>query len=233
MPYSFESPDPCTPRAGALDADGLPDAASAARAPFDAVVVAASLGGLQALAQVLTPLRADFPAPIFVVQHQHADAPGYLPTLLGRSCRLAVRHAVAGEAAAPGNVYVAPPGRHLLVAPDGRCVLSDGPRVCYARPAADLLFASAAEAFAARTLGVVLTGRLYDGAAGSEAIRRAGGVVIVQDPATCRAPDMPRAVIRRRAAHLALPPAALAAALEGLVAVPGVRAMLGFQPRAA
>ena len=202
-------------------------------AAFDAVVVACSLGGREALEQLLWPLPADFPAPLLVVQHVDADSPGYLPGLLARRTGLAVKHAEPGEPLRAGTVYVAPPGRHLLVTPEGRCARSDGPRVSFARPAADLLFTSAVAAFGARVLGVVLTGRLSDGAAGAVAIRGAGGVVLAQDPASCRAPEMPRAAIARGAAHFTLPPAALAAALVGLVAVPGTSARLGVGGRAA
>ncbi len=201
-------------------------------AAFDAVVIAASLGGRETLEELLAPLPADFPAPVLVAQHLHADSPGYLPTLLARRTRLVVKHAEPDEALRAGTVYVAPPARHLRVAAGGRCELANEPRINFARPAADPLFTSAAAVFGARVVGVVLTGRLFDGAAGAAAIRRAGGVVLVQEPASCRAPDMPRAAMRRGAAHLALPPAALAAALVGLVAVPGAAALFGLGARA-
>lgn len=196
------------------------------------VVVAASLGGREVLEQLLAPLPADFPAPVLVVQHV-GDRASHLPELLALRTQRPVRHAVTGERPRAGVVYVAPPGRHLAVDANGRCALREGHRVSFARPAADVLFRSAAAAFGARTLGVVLTGRLSDGAAGAEAIRQAGGVVLVQEPATCRAPDMPLAALRRGAAHLALPPAVLASALVGLVAVPGVPALFGLGARAA
>jgi two-component system chemotaxis response regulator CheB len=203
-------------------------------AAFDVVVVAASLGGRQALEPVLGPLPGDFPAPIMVVQHLSPSAPNHLlPALLAPQTRLRVKQAEPGERLRGATVYVAPPGRHLLVVRDGVCECSDGPRISAARPAADLLFASAADTFGARTLGVLLSGRLHDGAAGAAAIRRAGGVVLAQDPATCRAPEMPCAAIRSGAAQLVLPPATIAAALVGLVAVPGVRELFGLRGRAA
>jgi two-component system chemotaxis response regulator CheB len=200
---------------------------------FDVVVVGASLGGRAVLEALLAPLPADFPAPILVAQHIDERMRSHLPELLARHSRMPVRHATAGERLQAGTVYVAPPGRHLLVADDARCALSDGPRVSFARPAVDLLFASAAEQFGARTLGLVLTGRLFDGAAGAAAIHAAGGVVIAQDPSSCRAAEMPRAAIRRGATRFTLPPSTLAAALVSLVAVPGATVLFGLGARAA
>jgi two-component system chemotaxis response regulator CheB len=203
------------------------------RAAFDIVVVAASLGGREALEQLLAPLAADFPAPIVVVQHVDAHSPSYLPELLARHTRLAVRHAVEDEPLVGSTVYVAPPGRHLLVGAEGQCVLSTAPPVVFSRPAADPLFVSAAGVFGARTLGVILSGRLRDGATGAEAIRHAGGVVLAQDPSTCRAPAMPLAAIHTGAVHVTLPPASLGDALSVLVSVPGARALFGLSTRAA
>jgi len=202
-------------------------------AAFDVVVVATSLGGREALELLLEPLPADFPAPVVVVQHLDAQAPSYLPEMLARRTRLAVKFAEAGEPLCPSTVYVAVPGRHLLIGPDRRCMLSDEPPVRFSRPSADPLFASAAELFGARTLAVILTGRLSDGTVGAAAIRRAGGVVLAQNPATCRAPEMPEAAIRQGLVHLVLPPEALGVALSTLVAVPGVRTLFGLDTRAA
>lgn len=199
----------------------------------DVVVVATSLGGREALEQLVEPLAADFPVPVVVVQHVDEHSPSYLPELLARCTRLTVKHAEAGELLRPSTIFVAPPGRHLLVGVDRRCLLSEAPRVSFARPAADLLFVSAADVFGPRAFGVILTGRLSDGTAGARAIRAAGGVVLAQEPVSCRAPEMPEAVIRAGLAHLVLPPAALATALSVLVTVRGARAMLGLSSRAA
>src|SRR5688500_9037306 len=219
-----DTPDSVEPRGSARE---VPFAA------FDVVVVATSLGGREALELVLEPLTANFPAPVVVVQHMDAHAPSHLPEFLARRTRLAVKFAESGEPLRASTVYVATPGRHLVIGPDRRCVLSDEPPVRFSRPSADPLFESAAEVFGARTLGVILTGRLSDGAVGAGAIRRAGGVILAQDPVTCRAPEMPQSAIRHGLVHIALPPAALGAALCALVAVPGARALFGLETRAA
>lgn len=201
-------------------------------AAFDVVVVATSLGGRSALEQLLAPLPPDFPVPVMVVHHVDARSPSLLPELLAERTAVAVKHAEDGECLSPATVYVAPPGRHLLVNAERRCVLSDSPPVWFARPAADPLFLSAAAVFGARALGVILTGKLCDGADGAVAIRNAGGVVLAQDPATCRAPGMPRAAIERGGAHLSLPLAALSTAVTALVNVRGASVLFGLQSRA-
>jgi two-component system, chemotaxis family, protein-glutamate methylesterase/glutaminase len=220
-----EAADPARLAHGATSVD--------ARAEFDIVVVATSLGGRDALERLLAPLPADFAVPILVVQHVNARAPSYLPELLARRTLLAVRHAGSGERLRASTVYVASPDRHLTVGVDRRCLLSDGPPVAYSRPSADPLFVSAAGVFGARTLGVILTGRLSDGSAGAEAIQRAAGVVLAQSPVSCRAAAMPEAAIARGVVDLVLPLASLGAALLALVTTPGARVSYGIKGHAA
>jgi two-component system, chemotaxis family, protein-glutamate methylesterase/glutaminase len=140
-------------------------------------------------------------------------------------------YAESGEPLRAATVYVAAPGRHLVIGVDKHCLLSDSAPVEFSRPAADPLFVSAAAVFGARTLGVILTGRLRDGSSGADAIRRAGGVVLAQTPATCRAAAMPEAAIRLGAVDLVLPLASLGAAVLALVTVPGARASYGITAR--
>ncbi|MFM0490095.1 chemotaxis protein CheB [Paraburkholderia graminis] len=160
----------------------------------DIVVVAASLGGLQVLKKIVGVLPADLPASVFIVMHV-GTWPSQLPHLLASDSRLPVVHASDGEAIEKGTIYVAPPDRHMLLR-DDTVVLSTGPKENFARPAADPLFRSAAVNYGARAIGVVLTGKLDDGAAGLKAIHACGGFTIVQDPSTCAAPDMPDAALK-------------------------------------
>lgn len=198
-------------------------------AGFDVVAIAASLGGLQVLRDVLSALPADFSAPILVVQHLSGTFPTSFTDFLGRRLRFKVEWARHGATLCARTIYLAPPDRHLTVTARCTAELSDGPRAHFARPAADRLFASAAASFGPRALGIVLSGRLEDGALGAAAIHRAGGVVLAQDPRTCRAPDMPEAAIRSGAVDFVLPPETLASALVSLVMVPGARALFGVR----
>ena len=156
------------------------------------IVIGAAAGGGQALMQLTAALPADFPLPVLVVLHV-GPHPSLLPALLSRTCPLPVSHAVHGEAIESGHIYVAPPDHHLLVE-DGRTVLTRGPKEHHTRPAVDPLFRSAALAYGRGAIGVVLTGQFDDGTSGLQAIKRAGGTTVVQDPDEAFVSSMPRSI---------------------------------------
>jgi two-component system chemotaxis response regulator CheB len=185
----------------------------------DTVVVGASMGGLAALRTVLAGLPADFAGAIFIVQHVAPDASPQLASLLQTVCRLPVRTVEAPEPIGRGQVYVAPPDRHLIVW--GEQVLVTGePRENRARPSINQLFRAAAASRSSRTVGVLLTGRLDDGIAGLTAIKRCSGVTIVQDPADAEYPDLPRRALADMSVDYVLPAAALGGLLATLAAEP-------------
>lgn len=152
------------------------------------VVVGASAGGVEALSKLAEDLPPDIPAAVLMVLHIGEDS--FLPRVLARASPLPVAHARSGEPLKTGRIYVAPPGRHMLVH-DSHLLLRRGPRENLARPAIDPLFRSAACSFGSATIGVILTGSLNDGTAGLDAVRSCGGVTVVQDPEDAAVPDMP------------------------------------------
>jgi two-component system, chemotaxis family, protein-glutamate methylesterase/glutaminase len=182
------------------------------------VAIAASSGGLAALSEVLGMLPATLPAAILILQHLAADQRSHLVEIFADRTALGVRQAAQGMRLEDGEVYVAPPGAHLLVGVDGRLVLSHLPPVHWCRPSADRLFASVGTSYGARAIAVVLTGYGVDGAEGAQVLRRLGGVVLVQDDATSTCPDMPRAARRAGGVDRVLPLGDIAAELESLVA---------------
>jgi two-component system chemotaxis response regulator CheB len=182
------------------------------------VAIAASSGGLAALSEVLRMLPATLPAAILVLQHLAADQQSHLVEILADRTALGVRQAAQGMRLEDGEVYVAPPGAHLLAGVDGRLVLSHLPPVHWCRPSADRLFASVGTSYGARAIAVVLTGYGVDGAEGAQVLRRLGGVVLVQDDATSTCPDMPRAARAAGGVDRVLPLGDIAAELESLVA---------------
>jgi two-component system chemotaxis response regulator CheB len=141
---------------------------------------------------VISDLPADLPAALLVATHMPARGHSQLPEILDRCGPLPAVRAEQGEPLVPGHVYVAVPDHHLLVH-DGRMRLSRAPRQNRARPAVDALFRSAARWHGSRTVGVVLSGALDDGAAGLAAIDAAGGACVVQDPADALYAGMPEA----------------------------------------
>lgn len=187
----------------------------------DIVVIGASAGGIGALRMLLAGLPADLPAALFVVVHVAPDSPGVLPGILDRAGPLPALAARGGEPIRAGRVYVAPPDHHLLLT-DTHVHLSHGPRENRHRPSIDVLFRSAAVAHGARVIGLVLTGLLDDGAAGLWAIKRRGGLALVQDPADAEYPDMPLAALRATRVDRSLPLAELPDEINALVRQPVV-----------
>jgi two-component system chemotaxis response regulator CheB len=196
---------------GASTSNCLIPAARATRG----IGLAASAGGLAALSQVLSCLPVGFPAAVLVVQHLDPSHRSWLVDILRRRVLLAVDEARGGERLVPGKVFIAPPGQHLLMAPDGTLALTCTARVRFVRPSADLLFASMAEHLGERAVAVVLSGTGSDGADGVRAIKLHGGTVIVQDGAS-EFDGMPRAA--RPMADQVLPLAEIAGALIDLTA---------------
>jgi two-component system, chemotaxis family, protein-glutamate methylesterase/glutaminase len=157
----------------------------------DIVVIGASAGAFEGLRQLAAGLPADFPAAVLIVRHILPTGPGLLPEILNAASALPVVHPADGDALSPGRIYVAPPDHHLLVEP-ARIRITRGPKENHYRPSADALFRSAAVAFGARVIGVVLSGDMDDGTAGLWAVKNRGGITIVQDPAEALYPSMPR-----------------------------------------
>jgi two-component system chemotaxis response regulator CheB len=155
----------------------------------DIVLIGCSAGGAEALTGIFARIPRDAPAALFVVQHVSAGAPSVLPRILGRAGELPAGHARDGEPIRHRHVYVAPPGRGVMV-------LGRGPRENGHRPAVDPLFQTAAAAHGSRVVAVVLSGGLDDGTAGLIVVKQSRGVAVVQDPDDASTPEMPLSAIR-------------------------------------
>jgi len=171
-------------------------------------VIAVSTGGPTALAEVLPGFARDVRVPVLIVQHMPPFFTAQLAERLGKITGAAVREAEEGGPLRPGEILLAPGGRHLAVAGDAnapRVRLTDEPPENSCRPAADVLFRTAAKVWGAGTLGVVLTGMGRDGLVGSKAIVEVGGEVIAQDEFTSVVWGMPGEVVRAGLADAVLP----------------------------
>jgi two-component system chemotaxis response regulator CheB len=160
----------------------------------DIFVVGGSAGSGAVLKTLLRGLPPTFPGAILITTHVPSNQPGYLADLLARNSSIPVRPAVHGQPIEAGCATVATPDRHLLVV-NGVVHLGAGPRENMVRPAIDPMFRSAALTYGPRSVGVVLTGMMNDGAAGLAAIKRMGGTAIVQHPLDAQADQMPRAAL--------------------------------------
>lgn len=178
----------------------------------DVIVIGASAGGVEATSEIVRALPADFAGAVFIVVHIAPTATSLLPAILTRRGALPARHPRDGDPIEPGAIYVAPPNRHLMIE-RGRIRVVHGPMENGTRPAVDPLFRSAATAYGARVVGVVLSGNLDDGTAGLLAIKRCGGIAIVQDPDDALFPGMPQSAVEHVPVDQILPLAAIPGAI--------------------
>ena len=181
------------------------------------VVVGASAGGVEALAELAASLPSELSAAVFVVLHLPPTGTSALPEILHRHGPLPAAHVKDGEPIQPGRIYVAPPDHHVLLR-TGHVHLSRGPRENGHRPAIDPLFRSAAREYATRVIGLVLSGALDDGTAGLLAIKSRGGIAVVQDPADALYPGMPSNALGHVPVDHVLPAASIGKLLARLIA---------------
>ncbi|HEY1401057.1 MAG TPA: chemotaxis response regulator protein-glutamate methylesterase [Terriglobales bacterium] len=169
-----------------------------ARVPIDIVAIGTSTGGPNALADLIPQFPADFPVPIVIVQHMPPMFTRQLAERLNALTPLLVQEAQEGKKLTAGQVWIAPGDYHMTVARRASGVvltMNQRPSEQACRPSVDVLFRSVAETFGAHALAVVLTGMGADGTRGAQAIREAGGEVIVQDEATSVIWGMPGSVV--------------------------------------
>jgi two-component system chemotaxis response regulator CheB len=183
----------------------------------DVIVIGGSAGALDALQTLLAGVPADIPAALFVVMH--IGQVSVLASILGRSTALPVVPAERGATFERGKVYVGVPGVHLLLH-DDHILLRRGPRENFTRPAVDSLFRSAAASLGSRVIGVVLSGSLSDGAAGLRAIKRCGGLAVVQQPKDALVPSMPESALRHVDVDHVVPVAEMGPLLRRLAGQP-------------
>ena len=163
---------------------------------YRAVVIGASAGGIEAVKNILIPLKESFAAAIIIVQHLSIYSDGYMPKYLDEVCQINVKEADDKEKILPGNVYIAPANYHMLVEKDETLSFTVEPKVNYSRPSIDVLFDSASEVYKNELIGIILTGANSDGSKGLKKIKELGGITMVQDPATAEADFMPKSSIK-------------------------------------
>lgn len=169
--------------------------------------------------QILLPgLGEKFPCPLVVAQHRGKESGSGLREFMQKSCMMPVEEPEDKAPIEPGRVYLAPGNYHLLIE-KGHFALSIDAPVWYARPSINVLFESAADAYAETTVGIILSGANGDGARGLAAIKARGGVAVVEEPATAAFRAMPEAALAATTVDHVLPLAGIAPFLNNLCQV--------------
>lgn len=188
---------------------------------YKAIVIGTSYGGLEALKVILPQLDKGFPLPVIIVLHIGDHSNDTFIEYMNAACALEVKEAESHEPIRPGVIYFAPPNYHLLIEDDFTFSLSTDERINFSRPSIDVLFESAAWAYAAGLIGLILTGANSDGAIGLRTIKHLGGLTLVQNPCTSLSPVMPRAALKTCKPDLKLK----------LEDIPGQLIRLAYQPK--
>jgi two-component system chemotaxis response regulator CheB len=163
----------------------------------DILAIGTSAGGVEALLFLARSLPREFPAAVLITIHLPSHPSSSLDSILSHSGRLPAQFVKDGDRLQQGRIHIAPPDRHLLI-DDADCVLlGRGARENNSRPAIDPMLRSVAACCGARTVGVVLTGTMSDGASGLWALDQCGGLTVVQDPSDAAFPDMPMNALNR------------------------------------
>jgi two-component system chemotaxis response regulator CheB len=180
--------------------------------------VGGSTGAPGVIAEILSGVDAKSTVPILIVQHMARGFVEGFAQWLSNTTRFPVSVGAQGTAVQPGHAYLCPDDRHMGIDAGGRIALSDsGPEEGF-RPSANFLFRSISQSFGRGAMGVLLTGMGRDGAAGLLALRRAGGLTVAQDEASCVVYGMPREAVALGAVQHVLPPAEIARVIAGISA---------------
>ncbi|AEF85901.1 chemotaxis response regulator protein-glutamate methylesterase [Treponema primitia ZAS-2] len=183
-----------------------------------AVVIASSTGGPKALTRLCAGLPGNFPAPIILVQHNTSGFDKGFVQWLNDYTPLEVKLAEQGELPLSGKLYVAPTDKHLIMDVNG-FAFDNGEMVNNQKPAADLLFKSAAKLLGKGLISVVLTGMGADGAEGTRFVKNGGGITLAQDEGTSLIYGMPKAAFDTGAVDMVLPLESIAGRLVELTKV--------------
>ena len=185
----------------------------------DILAIGTSAGGFDALRFLASEFPRDLPASVVCVIHLPSNYDSTLDSILTQAGPLSASFAKDGESLQRNHIYIGPPSSHLLVDGD-KLHLGNGPRENHSRPSIDPLFRSAAVCCARRAVGVVLTGTLGDGASGLEALKRCGGVTVVQNPKDAAFPEMPATALDRAKPHHVTSLRGMPELLQKLVTLP-------------
>jgi two-component system chemotaxis response regulator CheB len=181
---------------------------------IDLIAIGGSAGAIEVLREVLSGLTTSLRPAVAIVIHLPAEGPNVLHEVLRNAGSPPMKVAEDKEPIAGGTIYFAPPDYHLLVETGRTFALSQDDRVHYSRPAVDVMFESAAEAYGERLLAIVLSGANADGASGLRAVADAGGLTVVQSLDSAEVSAMPAAALQAAPGSLEMNVASIAEMLQ-------------------
>lgn len=156
----------------------------------DIIVIGGSIGSVSVLQEILSNLKPELKASVFIVYHIAANSPNMFPDIISNKTKLKVKTPVNGEEIEQGVIYFPQPDNHIMIH-GGYVKIAKGPQENRWRPSIDPLFRSAAVSYGPRSVGILLSGYLDDGVSGLAAIKKMAGITIIQDPNEAAFPDMP------------------------------------------
>jgi two-component system chemotaxis response regulator CheB len=189
--------------------------------PFrNIIVIGASAGGFQAISEVISVLPGNIDAAVFIIIHiSDKSNAEHIAQYCQKSTSLTCSVPADGSKIQRGHLYVAPANYHMMLK-DNSITINQGARENKYRPSIDVLFRSAAAHFGSRVISLILTGMLDDGTSGMSAIKRSGGICIVQDPSEAEFPDMPQSVINHLKVDYCLPLKEIGLKLNDILSLP-------------
>ena len=160
-------------------------------------VLAASIGGPEAMRSFLGELMPDTPFCIVLAQHIGIEFIELMAQQLDQASRLTVRTAIDGERFRPGKVYVVPPNKSFRLSQDDRIILGDARDQQSYSPDINQIIMDAVDRFGHRVNVIVFSGMASDAIEGCARVREAGGEVWVQTPETCVVSSMVDGALRQ------------------------------------
>ena len=180
------------------------------------VIIGGSAGSLEVLLKILPRLNEVTSFSIVIVLHRKSAEDTILEDLISVKASIPLREVEDKVKISPGFIYVAPSDYHLLFEKEEVLSLDTSEKINFSRPSIDVSFESAADVYGPSLVGILLSGANNDGSEGLIAIKEAGGITIVQDPATAEMPFMPQNAIIQASPHYILDLKGLIAFIQGI-----------------
>lgn len=175
--------------------------------PFPSYIIGigASAGGLEAIHDLFDYMPANTGFSFVVVQHLSPDHKSLMAELLSKHTAMNVREAGHNMKLEPDCIYVIP-AKKLITVKGGRLQLDEKAKSRLPNYTIDIFFESLAQDQKSKAVGIILSGTGTDGTKGLAAIKKNGGVAIVQDPLTAAFDGMPNSAVDAGVADIILPP---------------------------